>query len=200
MRSPFCIAERTRATARSIPSRRSGECVSRSYTGLRNLSTSSVEMIPRFERSVLTKSDMVVLYTTRMSDCIFCKIIRGELPSYKVYEDENTLAFLDIRPVNAGHTLVVPKKHSHNIFDIAPEDWATLAEAARVISIAIEQALKADGVNIAMNNREHAGQVVDHPHLHIIPRFKGDGLKLMPQRNYKENEAEESAGKIRAAL
>ena len=135
-----------------------------------------------------------------MSDCIFCKIIRGELPSYKVYEDENTLAFLDIRPVNAGHTLVVPKKHSHNIFDIAPEDWATLAEAARVISIAIEQALKADGVNIAMNNREHAGQVVDHPHLHIIPRFKGDGLKLMPQRSYAENEAEPVAEKIRVAI
>jgi len=66
-----------------------------------------------------------------MSDCIFCKIIRGELPSYKVYEDEHTFAFLDIKPVNAGHTLVVPKKHSHNIFDIAPEDWAALAETAR---------------------------------------------------------------------
>src|SRR3989344_779700 len=85
-------------------------------------------------------------------------------------------------------------------FDIAPEDWATLAEAARVISIAIEQALKADGVNIAMNNREHAGQVVDHPHLHIIPRFNGDGLKLMPQRSYAENEAEPVAEKIRVAI
>ena len=132
--------------------------------------------------------------------CIFCKIIRGELPSYKVYEDEHTLAFLDIKPVNAGHTLVVPKKHSHNIFDIAPEDWAALTEAARVISIAIEKALGADGVNIAMNNREHAGQVVDHPHLHIIPRFKGDGLKLMPQRNYSEGEAEPVAEKIRSAV
>src|SRR3989344_6849346 len=112
MRSSFCIAARTLATARSIPSRRNEECVSRSYTGLRNLSMSSAETIPRFDRSPLTKSDMVVLYTTRMSDpgragCIFCKIIRGELPSYKVYEDENTLAFLDIKPVNAGHTLVV---------------------------------------------------------------------------------------------
>ncbi len=135
-----------------------------------------------------------------MNDCIFCKIIRGELPSYKVYEDEKTMAFLDIRPVNAGHTLVVPKRHSHNIFDIAPEDWAALAEAARIISIAIEKALGADGVNIAMNNREHAGQLVDHPHLHIIPRFKGDGLKLMPQRSYQENEAEPVAAKIRAAL
>jgi len=134
------------------------------------------------------------------SDCVFCKIIKGELPSYKVYEDEHVLAFLDIRPVNAGHTLVVPKKHSHNIFDIAPKDWAAVAEAVRVLSIAIEKGVEADGVNIAMNNREHAGQVVHHPHVHIIPRFKGDGLKLMPQREYKESEAESSAEKIRASL
>jgi histidine triad (HIT) family protein len=135
-----------------------------------------------------------------MPDCLFCKIIRGELPSYKVFEDEKTVAFLDINPVNAGHTLVVPKKHSQNIFDIAPEDWADLAESARKISIAIEKGLGADGVNIAMNNREHAGQVVPHPHLHVIPRYKGDGLKLMPQRKYLTGEAESSAEKIRAAL
>ncbi len=135
-----------------------------------------------------------------MDECIFCKIIRGELPSYKVYEDEKTMAFLDINPVNAGHTLVVPKKHSHNIFDIAADDWAAMTETARILSIAIERALDANGVNIGMNNREHAGQVVDHPHLHIIPRFKGDGLKLMPQRKYSEGEAEPTAEKIRAAL
>ncbi|OGG80206.1 hypothetical protein A3A39_02860 [Candidatus Kaiserbacteria bacterium RIFCSPLOWO2_01_FULL_54_13] len=135
-----------------------------------------------------------------MSDCVFCKIVRGELPSFKVYEDEDTIAFLDIRPVNAGHTLVAPKKHSHNIFDIAPEDWAATTEAVRKLAIAIEKGLNADGVNIAMNNREHAGQIIDHPHVHIIPRFKGDGLKLMPQRIYQDGEAEASAGKIRAEL
>ena len=134
------------------------------------------------------------------ADCIFCKIIRGELPSFKVYEDEKTIAFLDIKPVNAGHTMVVPKAHSHNIFDISPEDWEATTEVVRKLAIAIEKGLKADGVNIAMNNREHAGQVVDHPHVHIIPRFKGDGLKLMPQRSYETGEAESSAEKIRAAL
>ncbi len=133
-------------------------------------------------------------------DCIFCKIIAGELPSYKVFEDEKTLAFLDIRPVNAGHTLVVPKKHSSNIFDITPEDWRATTEAVRTLSIAIEKALNADGVNIAMNNREHAGQVVPHPHVHIIPRFKGDGFKLMPQRSYLEGEADETLKKIQGAL
>ena len=72
-------------------------------------------------------------------DCIFCKIVRGELPSYKVYEDEKTLAFFDIRPVNAGHTLVVPKKHSQNIFDIQPEDWTAVADVVRKLSTAIEK-------------------------------------------------------------
>ncbi|MBI2612223.1 HIT family protein [Candidatus Kaiserbacteria bacterium] len=135
-----------------------------------------------------------------MPDCIFCKIIRGEIPSYKVYEDEKTLAFLDIRPVNAGHTLVAPKNHSNNIFDITPEDWMAVSEVVRKLAIAIEKGMKADGVNIAMNNREHAGQLVPHPHVHIIPRFKGDGLKLMPQRSYENGEAEETLEKIRTAL
>ncbi len=133
-------------------------------------------------------------------DCIFCKIVRGEIPSHKVYETDDVLAFLDIRPVNAGHTLVIPKTHATNIFDIAQNDWAAVSEAARVVAITIEKALNADGVNIAMNNREHAGQTAFHPHVHIIPRFKDDGLRLMPQRNYVEGEAESTAEKIRAAL
>ncbi len=135
-----------------------------------------------------------------MPDCLFCKIVRGEVPSQKIYEDEKTFAFLDIRPVNAGHTLVVPKNHATNIFDISPEDWAAVAETVRKLAIAIEKGVSADGVNIAMNNREHAGQVIHHPHVHIIPRFKGDGLKLMPQRSYETNEAESTAKKIRSTL
>ena len=135
-----------------------------------------------------------------MDSCIFCKIIKGELPSFKVYEDEKTLAFLDIRPVHAGHTLVVPKKHSLNIFDISPEDWTSVAEVVRSLATAIDTAVNADGVNIAMNNREHAGQVVPHAHVHIIPRFKNDGLKLMPQRSYGQGEAENTAEKIRRII
>ena len=135
-----------------------------------------------------------------MSECIFCKIIAGKLPSHKVYEDEKVIAFLDIMPVNAGHTLVVPKKHAHNIFDIESADWLAVCDAVRTIAIAIEKGLSADGVNIAMNNREHAGQVVPHPHVHVIPRYKGDGIKLMPQRTYLEKEAETTLEKIRAAL
>ena len=137
---------------------------------------------------------------TDRAGCLFCKIVRGELPSYKVYENDRVMAFLDIYPVNAGHTLVVPKKHSANIFDITAEDWAAVAEAVRILSRIVEHAVNADGVNIAMNNREHAGQIIHHPHVHIIPRFKNDGLKLMPQRKYLTGEAERIGEKIKETL
>lgn len=133
-------------------------------------------------------------------DCIFCKIVRGEILSFKVYEDGDTLAFLDIHPVAPGHTLVVPKVHATNIFDITSESWAAVAETTRKVAIAIEGALESDGVNLMMNNREHAGQIVEHPHMHLIPRFKGDGLKLWPHGAYKEGEAEGVKEKIRGAL
>ena len=139
-------------------------------------------------------------YTSAMPDCIFCKIVRGELPSYKVYGDDSVLAFLDIHPINPGHVLVIPKQHAMNIFDISAESWVHVQEVARKIAIALEQATSADGVNIMMNNREHAGQVVDHAHVHLIPRFKNDGLKLWPHKEYKEGEANETAEKIRKAL
>ncbi|MEK7509526.1 MAG: HIT family protein [Patescibacteria group bacterium] len=132
-----------------------------------------------------------------MKDCIFCKIVRGKLPSYKVYEDEKTLAFLDMYPVTPGHALVVPKQHSTNIFDIAPDDWSVTCETARVVAAMLDKALNADGVNLMMNNREHAGQVVEHPHIHLIPRFKGDGFTLWPHKSYAEGEAATIAEKIR---
>jgi len=134
------------------------------------------------------------------SDCIFCKIVRGELLSFKIYEDDNTLAFLDIRPVNPGHTLVVPKRHSANIFDVSKERWSEVAETVRIVALGVEKATAADGVNINMNNREHAGQVVDHLHVHIIPRFKGDGFRLWPQTPYKEGEAAKVQEKIKAQI
>ena len=134
-------------------------------------------------------------------DCIFCKIVRGELPSYKVYEDEKVLAFLDINPVSPGHTLVIPKAdNTRNIFDVSPADWAATSEAARKIAHALEKAVEADGVNLMMNNRSFAGQVIDHPHIHLIPRFKGDGLMLWPHKKYSEGEAEALKVKIVAAL
>lgn len=136
-----------------------------------------------------------------MNDCIFCKIVSGEIPSYKVYETNDTLAILDINPVAKGHVLVIPKgTSSSNIFDISASEWSAMMETVRVVSIALEKALDADGVNLIMNNREHAGQIIFHPHVHLIPRFKGDGLKQWPHRSYAEGEADAVKDKIRSAL
>ncbi len=136
-----------------------------------------------------------------MKDCIFCKIIRGEIPSTKAYEDEATLAFLDIHPVAPGHTLVITKNtDSYNLLDIPEADWLALARTVRALAPVIEKATGADGINIMMNNRAHAGQVVDHPHVHIIPRFKGDGLRQWGHSSYPEGEAARVAEKIRIEL
>ncbi len=135
-----------------------------------------------------------------MPDCIFCNIVSREIPSYTVYENDDVYAFLDIHPVNRGHTLVIPKRHARNVFDISSEDWAAVMKAVHALAGTIEKATGADGINLVMNNREHAGQVVDHAHMHIIPRFKGDGIRLMPGHAYKGDEAKEVLKKIRAAL
>lgn len=135
-----------------------------------------------------------------MTDCIFCKIVRGELPSYKVYEDEHTFAFLDIHPVHPGHVLVIPKAHVSNIFEITADQWTHVQETVRKVALAVEKSMQADGVNLLMNNREHAGQVVDHAHVHLIPRFKGDGLNRWPAKKYNGSEAEATLEKIRASL
>ncbi len=133
-------------------------------------------------------------------DCIFCKIIKGEIPSVKIYEDTNYLAFLDIQPNNPGHTLVVPKKHSRNIFDIESSDLLGLYEIVKKISAAVKNGVSADGINITMNNEPAAGQIVFHTHTHIIPRFKDDGYKHWGHKNYKEGEIEEVAKKIREKI
>nr|MBP9851547.1 HIT family protein [Candidatus Paceibacterota bacterium] len=108
-------------------------------------------------------------------DCIFCKIIRGEIPSDKVYEDENVFVFLDINPVNKGHTLIIPKKHSTNVYDIEAEDLSNVIKTAQKIAITLKQVLNMDGVNIHMNNEKSGGQAVFHTHIHVIPRYADDG-------------------------
>ena len=135
-----------------------------------------------------------------MRDCLFCKIIRGEVPSNKVYEDDETLAFLDIRPVNPGHTLVVPKKHSIDIFEIEGPEWDAVMKTTRIVTHALEKALSPDGVNLSMNNRAGAGQAVFHAHVHVMPRFENDGWKIWIGKQYAEGEATRVAEKIRARL
>lgn len=136
-----------------------------------------------------------------MNDCLFCKIIAGEIPSSKVYEDDTCYAFLDINPVNIGHTLLVPKEHSANLYETSDEDLTRMAPVVKKLSVAIKSAVGADGINIEMNNDPVAGQLIFHTHIHIVPRFEGDGFTHWHgARGYNEGEMNEVAGKISKAI
>lgn len=108
-----------------------------------------------------------------MQDCLFCKIVRGEVPCYKVYEDDAVLAFLDVGPVSKGHTLVIPKEHAENLEAGSEETSVALMRAVHRIAPKIMSALQASGYNLGMNHGEIAGQEVLHTHLHIMPRYAG---------------------------
>lgn len=111
-------------------------------------------------------------------DCIFCKIIAGEIPCIKLYEDEDTLAFMDINPAADGHSLVIPRAHAPNIFDINADDIGKTAAVASKIATAVNAALSPDGINILQANGPGAAQSVHHFHFHIIPRSNGDRLMM----------------------
>jgi len=132
-----------------------------------------------------------------MDDCIFCKIIKGEIPCHKVYEDDQVLAFLDISPVSKGHTLVIPKEHTDNLMTMSAEQINQVFQVAQKVAQKLDEALKPDGFNLGMNNKPAAGQVVFHAHVHVMPRSKDDGLELWHQHyNYQENEVEELVKKL----
>jgi len=135
-----------------------------------------------------------------MNDCIFCKIIRGEIPCNKIYEDKNIIAFLDIKPVNPGHTLIVSKKHTVNILDTPESTLKQMIIATKKLSAAIKDAVDAKGINININNNKTAGQAVSHIHFHIIPRFENDGRELWHGADYKDNEAEEIKKAVKEAI
>jgi histidine triad (HIT) family protein len=104
--------------------------------------------------------------------CTFCKIARKEAPASRVYEDEKVIAFLSIRPINVGHTLVVPKKHYENIYEIPEDEVAYLYKIVKKMAHAVKKAVDAEGIRIVQNNGEAAGQVIFHLHVHIIPMNK----------------------------
>lgn len=135
-----------------------------------------------------------------MQDCIFCKIVRKEIPVSIVFESETIAAFLDIKPVNPGHMLVIPKDHYSDFVSTPSERLGDIASVAQKVARAAMQALDARGFNIAVNNGRVAGQVVDHMHLHVMPRFEGDGHELWHGKAYAEGEMREVAGKLREAL
>lgn len=133
--------------------------------------------------------------------CLFCKIIRGEIPCTKVYEDDDLLAFLDIAPVNPGHTLVIPKDHLPTLFDLPDEYGALYLPLLKRLGKAIMQATDAEGLNLMMNNYHAAGQMVDHAHMHLIPRYSSDGLTFWPQGSYEgPSHMDDMAQAIRKAL
>ena len=136
-----------------------------------------------------------------MADCIFCKIVKGEIPSSKIYEDENVLSFLDISPANKGHALVIPKEHFEKFNDMPEEIAVALMKAANKISKAVEKAVQPDGYSILINNGKAAGQEIGHVHLHIIPKYENDDFKLLwTHKEYKESEMEEYQRKIKKLL
>jgi histidine triad (HIT) family protein len=110
------------------------------------------------------------------TDCIFCKIINGEIPDYRVYEDNDFIATLDINPINLGHVLVIPKAHFANIFEAPEETITKIGSVIKKLAHAIKDGVKADGLNVVINNEKAAGQIIFHAHVHLIPRFEGDGF------------------------
>ena len=133
-----------------------------------------------------------------MTDCLFCKIINREIPSDIVYEDDKVIAFLDIHPVNKGHTLVLPKQHYENLFDVPENILINTMKTVKKIAVALSK--YSDGVNVGQNNRMAAGQLVDHIHFHLIPRFNEDGLKHWPGKKYQEGESKKVADEIKKLL
>ena len=133
-----------------------------------------------------------------MDDCIFCRIIDGKVPSAKVYEDSYVIAFLDIMPANKGHCLVVPKIHSATLVEMEDQNLAATIIAAKKIAKALSLSFGNASFNMVMNNGREAGQVVNHAHIHIIPRFQKDRLRIKwSHLKYENDEIKEYAEKIK---
>ena len=114
----------------------------------------------------------------REPDCIFCRIVAGEIPSFKLFEDEATLAFMDINPANEGHALVIPKEHTSDLYSVPEEALARTVVAARKVAAAVAKTLNPDGLNLVQCNGPAAAQSVMHFHVHVLPRVKSDGLSM----------------------
>ena len=130
--------------------------------------------------------------------CIFCDIVAGKLPAFRLYEDDLFIAILDRFPVNPGHTLIIPKFHAEDIFGLCEKEAPQIMPLAMKVAAKIKEVLKPDGFNILQNNGKAAGQEVFHYHLHIIPRFGGDGIKIHPRsKDVGVDELEEVAARLK---
>ena len=115
---------------------------------------------------------------TADADCLFCKIIAGEIPCFKLFENDDTLAFMDINPANEGHALVIPKEHAKDVYAVSDASITATVKTAKKIAAAIDKTLKPDGLNLLQCNGPAAAQSVFHFHMHVLPRQEGDELKL----------------------
>lgn len=130
-------------------------------------------------------------------ECIFCKIVKGQLPCERIYEDDKLFAFLDINPVNKGHTLLITKDHYEDFLSLPDDLIAYLFQKGKKIAPAVKQGAGANGFNIGINNGPAAGQVIFHCHLHIIPRKNDDGHKMWSGKQYQEGEIKKYSEKIK---
>lgn len=135
-----------------------------------------------------------------MNDCIFCKIIAKDIPAEIVYEDESVLVFVDIKAINPGHVLVVPKAHAADLASASEASVVSVMLVARRMGKALMKALKAPGFNLGVNNGRAAGQLVDHLHVHVIPRFEGDGHEHWHGTAYQDGEMAKVGQKLREVL
>ncbi|HLE67493.1 MAG TPA: HIT family protein [Burkholderiales bacterium] len=136
-----------------------------------------------------------------MTECVFCRIVAGQIPSTRVYEDEHTLAFMDIGQVNPGHVLVALKPHVENLYSLEEAQAAAVARASARVARAIREAFAPAGLSVYQANGKPAGQTVFHYHVHLLPRHEGDGMELTwPVKNPPREKLEEYAAKIRGKL
>lgn len=136
-----------------------------------------------------------------MTDCVFCKIVAGQIPSTRVFEDEHTLAFMDLGQVNPGHVLVAVKKHAANLCELDETQAAAVARTSVRVARAIEAAFKPEGMSVYQANGKAAGQTVFHYHVHLLPRHAGDGMELTwPVKNPPRESLEGYAEKIRKKI
>jgi len=136
-----------------------------------------------------------------VNDCVFCKMVAGQIPITKIYEDDIVLSFLDIGPISDGHTLVIPKQHFEKLHECPPELLGEICSRLGRIAKAVADAMNAEGYNVLCNNGRAAGQLVEHLHFHIIPRNTGDGVfDRWPAYEYEQGKIEAIAAKIRENL
>lgn len=133
-----------------------------------------------------------------MEDCIFCKIVKGEIPAYKVYEDEKVYAFLDINPLSEGHTLVLPKEHYVNVLDVPEDIYAHMNRVVKRIADKIQEEYKPEGILINQNNGRRAGQEIDHIHTHIKPIY--ENTKVFSEINHRKQFDEEKMKEVQKNL